>query len=135
MCMIEFEEDSRLLTAELEIEEREKRDEDEEARYDGTFTPGGEVRASDAMRYYYYYTSGKGIYAVSDSRRRDEKLIRQEEEGAAGLRESDFFVFVSLRRCGESFFHFLESAKRRYCVVLLASAGGSQLTCQVGTSC
>lgn len=65
MCVIELEEDTRLLTAELEtqirepdsmvvneIEEREMRDEDEEARCDGTLTPGGEVRASDAMRYY-----------------------------------------------------------------------------------
>lgn len=32
-----------------EIEEREKREEDDEARYDGILTPGGEVRASDAI--------------------------------------------------------------------------------------
>lgn len=36
-----------------EIEERENRDEEVEARYDGTLTAGGQVRASDAIRYYF----------------------------------------------------------------------------------
>lgn len=107
--MIEFQEDTRLLTAELEIEEHEKRDEDEEARYDGTLTPGGEVRASDAMRYsyYYYYTSGKGIYAVSDSRRRDEKLIRRRRRRcwSPRIRLFCFLCFFS-RGAAKAFFTF-----------------------------
>jgi len=32
-----------------EIEEREKRDEDDEERYEGILTEGGEVRANDAI--------------------------------------------------------------------------------------
>lgn len=62
MCKIELRRRYKTaLTAELETqgdsmalkeieEERENRDEDVEARYDGTLTAGGEVRASDAIR-------------------------------------------------------------------------------------
>lgn len=65
MCKIELRRRYKTaLTAELETqirerdsmalkeikEERENRDEDVEARYDGTLTAGGQVRASDAIR-------------------------------------------------------------------------------------